>query len=291
MSTIERANNLHQSGDLEGARSAYRAVLQQEPKNVSALNLLGVVELKLGDYASAAATIAVAERISPSVSSRNNLAMALAGEGAVPTCGFRSAITSAALPSTNGAGLVAPRIRVPDKPLWLGQHSLADKTILLHAEQGLGDTIQFVRYARRLAREADKVLVLVLAPPPLVRLLATLGDDVAVTDWLPRSFGRHCPLMSLPLACRTTLMTVPAEVPYLRADRVLVVAAAVERRGPVGRPGLVGQSAAGPQRLSFVAVRRGCATVLAADSIRRPAKGSRPARCRRATYESRALAA
>ena len=114
---------------------------------MSALNLLGVVELKLGDYASAAATIAVAERISPSVSSRNNLAMALAGEGAVPTCGFRSAITSAALPSTNGAGLVAPRIRVPDKPLWLGQHSLADKTILLHAEQGLGDTIQFVRYA------------------------------------------------------------------------------------------------------------------------------------------------
>lgn len=77
---VERANNLHQSGDLEGARSAYRAVLQQEPKNVSALNL-GVVELKLGDYASAAATIAVAERISPSVSSRNNLAMALAGEG------------------------------------------------------------------------------------------------------------------------------------------------------------------------------------------------------------------
>ena len=66
------------------------------------------------------------------------------------------------------------------------------------------------------------MLVLVLAPPPLVRLLATLGDDVAVTDWLPRSFGRHCPLMSLPLACRTTLATVPAEVPYLRADRVLV---------------------------------------------------------------------
>src|SRR5262245_21117683 len=80
MSTIEQANILHRSGDLEGARRAYRAVLQQEPKNVAALNLLGVVELKLGDYASAAATIAVAERISPAVSSRHNLAMALAGE-------------------------------------------------------------------------------------------------------------------------------------------------------------------------------------------------------------------
>jgi hypothetical protein len=60
----------------------------------------------------------------------------------------------------------------------------------------------------------------VLAPPPLVRLLTTLGDDVAVTDWLPRSFDCHCPLMSLPLACRTTLATVPSEVPYLLADRV-----------------------------------------------------------------------
>ena len=96
-----------------------------------------------------------------------------------------------------------PRRKSLGKPLWLGEYPLARKTILVHAEQGLGDTIQFARYAPPLARGGAKVVLEV--QPELVALLSRLegvAGVVARGDALP-AYDVHCPAGSLPLALRT----------------------------------------------------------------------------------------
>jgi tetratricopeptide (TPR) repeat protein len=107
------------------------------------------------------------------------------------------------------------------QPRWMGE-ALEGKTVLLHAEQGLGDTIQFVRYAWLVkARGATVVLE---CQPALKKLLATCaGIDrlVAAGEALP-GFDFHCPLLSLPGVFQTRLETIPARVPYLFADDDLV---------------------------------------------------------------------
>jgi Flp pilus assembly protein TadD len=110
-----------------------------------------------------------------------------------------------------------PRRRL-GKPLWLGEYPLGRKTILLHAEQGLGDTIHFARYARLLARSGANVVLEV--QPELVRLLARVegvAGVVARGEPLP-DFDVHCPVGSLPRALRTEIATIPADVPYLTAN-------------------------------------------------------------------------
>ncbi|HEX9390194.1 MAG TPA: tetratricopeptide repeat protein [Usitatibacteraceae bacterium] len=104
------------------------------------------------------------------------------------------------------------------QPLWLGKEPLLGKTILLQSEQGLGDTIQFCRYAKYVAAMGATVLLEVQAP-----LKSILGDLGGVTQLLARGetvpkFDYHCPLLSLPLALHTRLDTIPADVPYLRSD-------------------------------------------------------------------------
>jgi tetratricopeptide (TPR) repeat protein len=114
------------------------------------------------------------------------------------------------------SGMAGPeRLRAP---LWLGQSPLARKTILLHAEQGLGDTVQFARYVPLLARAGATVVLEV--QPELKDLLAGLdGAAAVIARGEPRPpFDVHCPLGSLPLACKTEAATVPAEIPYLRAS-------------------------------------------------------------------------
>jgi len=110
------------------------------------------------------------------------------------------------------------RRRSFSKPLWLGEYPLGRKTILLHAEQGLGDTIQFVRYAALLARAGAKVVVEV--PPALTSLLARVeGVAQVVASGAPLpAFDVHCPLGSLPHALRTEPATIPSSSPYLSAS-------------------------------------------------------------------------
>ena len=114
--------------------------------------------------------------------------------------------------------LLSSAKRAYRQPLWLGKEPIAGKTILLHSEQGLGDTIQFCRYARLVAGLG--ALVVLEADPSLTSLLGTLdGVDLLVAKGreLP-PFDCHCPLMSLPLAFGTTLETIPCPGNYLRAD-------------------------------------------------------------------------
>jgi Tfp pilus assembly protein PilF len=104
------------------------------------------------------------------------------------------------------------------EPLWLGQESLEGCRILLYAEQGFGDTIQFCRYAKRV--KARGAYVIMEAPPPLLPLLRTLeGPDelIAFGAQFPK-FDTQTPMMSLPLAFGTRLDSIPADVPYLASD-------------------------------------------------------------------------
>ena len=109
-----------------------------------------------------------------------------------------------------------------DKPLWRGEKDLRGKTVLLLAEQGLGDTLQFMRYAPMVADLGAKVILGV--QPPLTALAATLpGLSMVLADGAPLpDFDLYCPLLSVPLAFETDLATIPAKVPYLwpQADRL-----------------------------------------------------------------------
>jgi tetratricopeptide (TPR) repeat protein len=103
------------------------------------------------------------------------------------------------------------------KPLWLGETLLSGKTILIHAEQGFGDTIMLARYAALLARSGARVVMQV--QPELKGLLAGLDGAAAIVghgEPLP-PFDLHCPLTSLPFACKTEIAGVPVDIPYLRA--------------------------------------------------------------------------
>jgi tetratricopeptide (TPR) repeat protein len=111
-----------------------------------------------------------------------------------------------------------PRRRSLGKPLWLGEFPLGRRTILIHAEQGLGDTLQFARYAPLLARNGAKV---VLEVQPELKTLLTRLDGVASVvaqgEPLP-TCDVHCPAGSLPRALRADVANVPANVPYLSAS-------------------------------------------------------------------------
>jgi tetratricopeptide (TPR) repeat protein len=114
-------------------------------------------------------------------------------------------------------GTFADRRRQFRAPLWLGDTRLCGKTILLHAEQGFGDTIQFIRYAPLIARGGAKVICEVQGE---LRSLLSQFDGIEVFaegEPLP-AFDVHCPLLSLPLACGTRLETTPAPVAYLAAS-------------------------------------------------------------------------
>ncbi len=105
------------------------------------------------------------------------------------------------------------------QPCWLGKESLRGKTILLYSEQGMGDTLQFCRYAKAVADLGARVILEV--QKPLQSLLTSLegaAQVLASGDALPE-FDYCCPLLSLPLAFKTTLSTIPVPIPYLKSDR------------------------------------------------------------------------
>jgi tetratricopeptide (TPR) repeat protein len=107
--------------------------------------------------------------------------------------------------------------RAFDQPMWEGGE-LAGRTILLHEEQGFGDTIQFARYAPLVARLGGRVIL--ECQPELLRVMRTMqGVDRVIPFGAPiGAFDAHCPLLSLPYRFNTTLQTIPAAPAYLSAD-------------------------------------------------------------------------
>jgi len=129
----------------------------------------------------------------------------------------------------------APLKRDFPQPLWLGTPSLLNKSILLYGEQGFGDTIQFIRYAKLVSDLGANVIVEV--QKPLMALLKDL-DGISLATFkggkLPE-FDFQCPLMSLPLALKTTVDTIPTRNPYLFSD-IIKVAMWEAKLGPKIKP-------------------------------------------------------
>ncbi|WP_136524498.1 tetratricopeptide repeat protein [Geomonas ferrireducens] len=219
-------------GRLEEAVQCYRTALSRNPDYLHALNNLGSASRALGHLDEAIVCYRRVLELDPSYAdARWNLSLVelQLGRYREGWPGYESRFEK-----------VDPILRPQfSAPAWDGS-SLAGRTILLHAEQGFGDTFQFVRYAPLLAAQGGRVLVQCQGAP-IAAVLATVPGVERVLlreDPLPR-FDCHASLMSLPFLCGTELATVPAHIPYLFADPLLV-----ERwrpRIPVGglRVGLV----------------------------------------------------
>jgi tetratricopeptide (TPR) repeat protein len=124
------------------------------------------------------------------------------------------------------------------EPMWLGQETIEGKTILISADEGLGDAIQFARYVPMVAARGARVILVV--QDALCPLLSGLPG---VSQCIPKSiagsgvppFDMHCPLGSLPLAFATRVDSIPAEIPYLPPPTAERVKAWEERLGPHDR--------------------------------------------------------
>lgn len=232
---------LRHLGRLDEAEASCREALRRDPQSVEVRNDLIAVLGHLGRWEEAETYCREALRLRPQdAAAHNNLGAVLAALGRHREAigRFREAVAFRpdhvlAHCNLGAAHLLLGqfeagwreqewRWRAPvhplvfDHPQWKGE-ALDGRTLLLHPEQGFGDTIQFCRYLPLIDGNARTLL---LAPRPLARLLGTLqGVDRLLVEGegLP-DFDLHCPLMSLPLAFGTTLATVPARVPYLAAD-------------------------------------------------------------------------
>ena len=206
---FNRGNALHAMGRDAQAVAAFDRVLAGIPQHAEAWNNRATALYALNRHAEACESCARATAIRKDYAEAHYnealclLAMGDLGRG-LPKYEWR-------LRAGNS------RPRALGRPLWLGEYPLARKTILLHAEQGLGDTIQFLRYAPLLARTGARVIV--ETQPELATLVSAIdgvAEVIARGGALP-AFDVHCPIPSLPLALRTDLSSIPAGVPYLRA--------------------------------------------------------------------------
>jgi tetratricopeptide (TPR) repeat protein len=197
-------------GRLDEAVDAYDRTLAVIPSHAAALSSRGVALQALNRHAEAIASFDRALALAPDYADAHfnrSLARLAIGDYRAGQLDYEW--------RWRRSGAAPPRL---NRPLWLGEAPLTGKTILLHAEQGLGDTIQFARYVPRLAAAGAEVVLEV--HQELKALLSRLPGAAAVIGrGEPRpAFDLHCPLGSLPLACKTEPASVPADIPYLAAD-------------------------------------------------------------------------
>jgi tetratricopeptide (TPR) repeat protein len=198
-----RGNALQALDRYAEAVASYEQALTIEPNHAEAHNNLGFALTQMNRHEEAIGWFAKAHAIkSDYFDARHNEGLARLALGDF-ACGW-----------TQYEWRPERRQTEMPRPLWLGDRQLNGRTILLHGEQGLGDTIQFARYVPLVARLGARVIL--AAQRPLTSLLATLpGISVlrAQGDAIP-PFDCFCPLPSLPLAFRTTIESIPA-APYL----------------------------------------------------------------------------
>ena len=244
-------NTLKDSNRLNEAEICYLQAVQVNPDSAELHNNLGVIRKDMGRLSEAEASLRRALQINPDFAgAHNNLGITLKETGylreaensyrralqidpdyAEAHCNL--AITLLALGELSAGWeenewrwatpqMISGR-RDFAQPQWRGEMA-EGKTLLIHSEQGYGDTLQFCRYASLAAARGLRVVLEV--QPPLVRLLRSLAgaDQVVGSDEQLPVFDLHCPLLSMPLALKTTLATIPSAELYLHADQAQVEA-------------------------------------------------------------------
>jgi tetratricopeptide (TPR) repeat protein len=205
---------LEAQGDALGAVERLRTVLSRDPTHIAALSNLGLALSNLGDEAGALTCYRLVLHRQPDTPlARFNLSIHFLSNGDFvqgwPEYEQRWR-TRAFI------GKRAPLAQ----PQWQGE-DLRGRRIFLYAEQGFGDTLQFVRYVPLVAALGAEVLLEV--QPALLGLLQHLPGAVQVfSGGPPDSFDFHCPLMSLPGVFRSDLDTLPARLSYLQAPQALL---------------------------------------------------------------------
>jgi tetratricopeptide (TPR) repeat protein len=237
----------HEKRQLDKALDFFQKTIKLNPNSDDAYYNLGIVYGEKGQFHMAIDSYKKAINIKPTNSNAlNNLGIVLQDKGQIDEailC-FRKAlgfkpddaeahwnIAQALLLSGNfkeGWKEYEWRLKVKDfhsrtfsEPLWDGS-DIAGLSILLHAEQGLGDTIQFIRYVPLVAKPDTTIIV--SCQKELRSLLQNVKGVSTVVSYgepLPQ-FDVHCPLLSLPLLFSTTLDNIPAKIPYISADTLLV---------------------------------------------------------------------
>jgi tetratricopeptide (TPR) repeat protein len=232
---------------LDEAAECYRVALQIHPDGFEAVMNLGVVFSDQGKFDEALGWLIAAHRIKPdSADALQNVGMNLARLGrwdeaiVIYDVALRRDPDSPQVHRNLAYALLACgqyergwfehewRFKCEDylgsrvnRTFWNGDNFHGRK-ILLHAEQGFGDTLQFIRFAPLVKRRGGSVVV--QCPAPLLRIVARCaGVDLAVdaSSYVP-DCHIHAPMLSLPAIFGTTIDTVPAHVPYLAADPTLV---------------------------------------------------------------------
>jgi tetratricopeptide (TPR) repeat protein len=271
---VNHASALRALGRFDEAITLCAEVLRQAPGEADAYATLTATLAEMGQYERAIATADLALEYHPRharVASNKGIALlglgrveaaiAMLRQGVAATPDDPDIVVNLALALLTGGNhmregfalfehrrrQVTAANRGFSQPCWQGE-DIAGRTILLHAEQGLGDTLQFVRYVTLVAARGARIILEV--QPELVRLCAAMpeiasagltgGIQVVATGAALPAFDLHCPLLSLPHVFGTDLATIPAAIPYLAADPALVSHWASRLpAGPKLRAGLV----------------------------------------------------
>ncbi len=259
---VEQAIQHHRRRELDKAIAAYTEILKEEPENVPILYHMGVALSDTEKWDEAIKYLDKAVALQPNhAEAHNSLGHAWAGKldfDRAIEC-YDAAISAdqkyATAHFNRGCVLLKQgqceegwkeyewRWKMPTfrpfscpQPQWQGE-DIADKTILVHTEQGNGDAIQFARFLPMVRARSKKLIIVCTEPLRLLFKEMECVDEVRLPGNLPADlFDVYCPIMSLAGVLKIDLDNLPAEVPYLSIAKQVVVPDLSESQADKSKP-------------------------------------------------------